>query len=100
MVQGYIDDLLQREDYKTAAQMSPRLLKDNAGMWESWVLLFAQTRKLPLIAPFIPTERPQLREQVGNIITVTYVHASYRGFGRRRGIWALCLKEHNPRTHA
>ena len=55
VVQGYIDDLLRHEAYEAAAQLSPRLLKDNASMWERWVYLFAQTRQLPKLAKYIPT---------------------------------------------
>ena len=55
MVQAYIESLLQREAYEEAARLSPRLLKDNAGMWERWAYLFAQTRQLPKLAPYIPT---------------------------------------------
>ena len=55
VVQGYIESLLQREAYEEAARLSPRLLKDNAGMWERWAYLFAQTRQLPKLAPYIPT---------------------------------------------
>ncbi|KAG1680753.1 hypothetical protein FOA52_008086 [Chlamydomonas sp. UWO 241] len=68
VVQAYIDDLLTREDYESAAAMSGRLLKDNVGMWERWVFLFAQVRQLPRLAPHIPTERPRLREQAYEMI--------------------------------
>ncbi|MEW5317234.1 MAG: hypothetical protein WDW38_008551 [Sanguina aurantia] len=61
VVQGYIEDLLTREAYDAAAQLSPRLLKDNRALWERWVYLFAQTRQLPKLAPFIPTDSPRLR---------------------------------------
>ena len=54
-MQGYIDDLLKREAYETAAQLSPRLLKKNGALWERWVYLFAQIRQLPKLAPYIPT---------------------------------------------
>ena len=55
VVQSYIDDLLQREAYEAAAQLSPRLLNDDVDMWERWVFLFAQTRQLPKLAPYLPT---------------------------------------------
>lgn len=55
VVQGYIDALLHKQAYEAAARLSPRLLKGNAAMWEQWVYLFAQTRQLPKLAPYIPT---------------------------------------------
>ena len=69
VVQSYIDDLLRHEAYDTAAQLSPRLLKDNVDLWERWVFLFAQTRQLPKLAPYIPTG-----EQAGRCITYSYHH--------------------------
>jgi hypothetical protein len=63
VVESYIDDLLRHEAYDTAAQLSPRLLKDNVDLWERWVFLFAQTRQLPKLAPYIPTG-----EQAGRCI--------------------------------
>ncbi|GAX72786.1 hypothetical protein CEUSTIGMA_g242.t1 [Chlamydomonas eustigma] len=68
VVQAYMDDLLQREAYEAAAQLSPRLLKQNEGMWEKWVYLFAQTRQLPKLAPHIPTENPRLRDVVYEMV--------------------------------
>ncbi|GLC58944.1 hypothetical protein PLESTB_001420000 [Pleodorina starrii] len=63
VVGGYIEELLTRQAYDRAVELSERLLKDSAKLWERWVYMFAQVRQLPKLAPRLPTDNPRLRSQ-------------------------------------
>lgn len=58
----YLEFLVSQDCFEEAAALMPRLLKDNAAVWERWVYMFAQMRQLPAMAPHIPIERPTLRQ--------------------------------------
>ncbi|KAL0041397.1 hypothetical protein WJX79_002126 [Trebouxia sp. C0005] len=58
----YLDFLVSQDNFTEAAALMPRLLKDNAAMWEQWVYMFAQMQRLPAMAPHIPIEHPTLRQ--------------------------------------
>eukprot|EP00798_Chlamydomonas_sp_ICE-L_P008222 gene8222-1488_t len=61
VVNGYINDLMTREAWDTASQLSRRLLKDDASLWETWVQYFAKNKQLTKLARFLPTDSPRLR---------------------------------------
>ncbi|KXZ53112.1 hypothetical protein GPECTOR_7g1002 [Gonium pectorale] len=64
VVDGYIEELMTRQLYDRAVELSGRLLKADAGRWERFVYLFAQVRQLPKLVARLPTDKPRLRPQV------------------------------------
>ena len=64
----YLQSFLEDEDYEGAAEMCSRLLSDNAAAWERCVFEFAHRRKLPVLVPYVPTDKPKLRSGVYEMI--------------------------------
>ncbi|KAI8838577.1 hypothetical protein BJ741DRAFT_681563 [Chytriomyces cf. hyalinus JEL632] len=51
---GYVKSLMDEGNYVKAASMSPKVLRNDAKLWEEWVYLFIGVDKLAEILPFIP----------------------------------------------
>ncbi|KAL3690864.1 hypothetical protein R1sor_004515 [Riccia sorocarpa] len=64
----YLDHLLLERQYAQAASLCPKLLRGSAAAWERWVFHFAHLRQLPVLAPYIPTSDPQLRDTVYEVV--------------------------------
>ncbi|KAL2623253.1 hypothetical protein R1flu_003458 [Riccia fluitans] len=64
----YLDHLLLERQYAQAASLCPKLLRGSAPAWERWVFHFAHLRQLPVLAPYIPTSNPQLRDTVYEVV--------------------------------
>ncbi|KAH7276323.1 hypothetical protein KP509_39G002800 [Ceratopteris richardii] len=64
----YLDHLLLERQYARAAALCPKLLRGSAAAWERWVFHFAHLRELPVLAPYIPTSDPQLRDTAYEVV--------------------------------
>lgn len=64
----YLDHLILERQYAQAAALCPKLLRGSAAAWERWVFHFAHLRELPILAPYIPTSSPQLRDTVYEVV--------------------------------
>ncbi|BBN13096.1 vacuolar protein sorting-associated protein 41 [Marchantia polymorpha subsp. ruderalis] len=64
----YLDHLVLERQYAQAASLCPKLLRGSAAAWERWVFLFAHVRQLPVLAPYIPTSNPQLRDTIYEVV--------------------------------
>jgi len=64
----YLDRLLSDGQASKAAALCPRLLRGSAAAWERWVFHFAHLRQLPCLAPYIPTQAPQLKDTVYEVV--------------------------------
>eukprot|EP00250_Pteridium_aquilinum_P016332 c23054_g2_i1 orf=454-3357(-) len=64
----YLDHLILERQYAQAASLCPKLLRGSAAAWERWVFHFAHLRELPILAPYIPTSNPQLRDTVYEVV--------------------------------
>lgn len=64
----YLDHLVLERQYGQAAALCPKLLRGSAAAWERWVFHFAHLRQLPILAPYIPTSNPQLRDTVYEVV--------------------------------
>lgn len=64
----YLDHLVLERQYAQAAALCPKLLRGSAAAWERWVFHFAHLRQLPVLAPYIPTRYPQLRDTVYEVV--------------------------------
>ncbi|GFR40552.1 hypothetical protein Agub_g1127, partial [Astrephomene gubernaculifera] len=64
VVDGYIEELLTRQSYDRAVDLSERLLRGDPRRWERFVYLFAQVRQLPKLVERLPTDKPRLRPQL------------------------------------
>eukprot|EP00249_Psilotum_nudum_P017659 c26429_g1_i1 orf=295-3261(+) len=64
----YLDHLILERQYAEAASLCPKLLHGSAAAWERWVFHFAHLRQLPVLASYIPTSNPQLRDTVYEVV--------------------------------
>ena len=60
VVQAYLAHLTAAGEWAAAARLLPRLLRGSAPAWERWAAEFGAARRLPLLAPVLPTRRPAL----------------------------------------
>ncbi|KAK9816865.1 hypothetical protein WJX72_006282 [[Myrmecia] bisecta] len=75
VAERYLQHLVAEGKYEEAASLTPRLLQKDAVAWERWVYLFAQLRRLPALAPHIPTEDPLLRQTAYEMVLHAFLLA-------------------------
>ncbi|KAM7259595.1 hypothetical protein ACFE04_015336 [Oxalis oulophora] len=66
----YLDHLIVERKYAEAASLCPKLLRGSSSAWERWVFHFAHLRQLPVLAPYMPTENPKLRDTAYEVALV------------------------------
>lgn len=71
----YLAHLVALRDFEAAARLCPELLQSDVAAWERQIYTFAQHRKLPLLASFIPTSKPQLRQQAYEMVLMSFLVA-------------------------
>ncbi|KAI6017010.1 hypothetical protein BKA83DRAFT_347458 [Pisolithus microcarpus] len=70
----YLRYLVGEGDFVKAAQLCPKVCGQDAKRWEDWIFVFAQSRNLQAIIPFIPTEAPQLSHLVYEMILGYFIN--------------------------
>lgn len=60
----YLRHLVRIGNYQKAAELCPRLLCGDSGLWEEWVRYFHDQGRIATIAPFIPWKAPRLPANV------------------------------------
>ncbi|KAH9618528.1 hypothetical protein KSS87_018147 [Heliosperma pusillum] len=66
----YLEHLLAEKKYSEAAELCPKLLQGSASAWERWIIRFAQLRQLPILARYMPTEKPKLSDTLYELALV------------------------------
>ncbi|WVQ84653.1 hypothetical protein IAT38_006808 [Cryptococcus sp. DSM 104549] len=64
----YMSHLVAQEHFEQAAELAPKVLRDDAAGWEMWIDTFVQHNHLPVIIPHIPTQKPQLGRPVYELV--------------------------------
>lgn len=60
LAEQYLTYLCSTKQYQEAADLCPRVLRDDAAAWERWIYTFGQEAQLPLLAPKLPITNPVL----------------------------------------
>eukprot|EP01114_Cavostelium_apophysatum_P004970 TRINITY_DN1546_c0_g1_i1.p1 TRINITY_DN1546_c0_g1~~TRINITY_DN1546_c0_g1_i1.p1 ORF type:complete len:976 (-),score=258.51 TRINITY_DN1546_c0_g1_i1:28-2796(-) len=64
----YINYLLGAGQVNKAAEMCPKILKRDPGLWEKWILKFAEMANLKAICDYIPIANPTLNNTVYELV--------------------------------
>ncbi|ORY33376.1 hypothetical protein BCR39DRAFT_563909 [Naematelia encephala] len=64
----YMEHLVAKGDYSRAANLSQKVLGDEASLWEDWLHKFAQYEQLSVIANSVPVDHPRLDAAVYEMI--------------------------------
>jgi hypothetical protein len=70
---------MDSEQYAKAAELSPKLLAAEESVWKQWVNRFAAIKKLRVIAPFIPVERPRLSRAEYEQVLAHFIAEDHEG---------------------
>ncbi|KAK9865646.1 hypothetical protein WJX84_004897 [Apatococcus fuscideae] len=76
VAERFLGHLLATRQYVKAAALTPDLLKEDAGAWERWILMFGHARQTAQLAPFIPTSDPTLRSTAYDMVLEAFIHAT------------------------
>jgi len=60
--------------------MCPRVLRDNAELWEKWIYLFAKNAQLGVLGPYIPKANPVLSDIVYEMVLNFFLNHDAKGF--------------------
>ncbi|KAJ3398291.1 hypothetical protein CcCBS67573_g05422 [Chytriomyces confervae] len=90
---GYMKSLMDEENYAKAASMSPKVLRNDAKLWEEWVYLFIGVDKLAEILPFIPykPETAQLSKTAYEMILSRFLETDKKMFVHLIKTWPTDL---------
>ncbi|KAI9098827.1 hypothetical protein DFS34DRAFT_619093 [Phlyctochytrium arcticum] len=64
----YLKELVDSGRFEDAAAIMPKILRDNAALWEEWVHIFHDKGQLMILYPCIPTSEPRLDPGVYMIV--------------------------------
>ncbi|GAB5034467.1 vacuolar protein sorting 41 [Nannochloropsis oceanica] len=77
---SYLEQLLARGAFERAAAECPRLLGEEAALWERWIYSFASRGKLSVLAPFIPLQTPRLNQTTYEMVLMHFLDNDKRSF--------------------
>lgn len=89
--QKYLGHLLSKNEVVKAAQLCPKILGNDATLWESWIFRFAKSGHLSAISPFIPVKQPTLSSMVYEMVLNDFLRNDHRGFLRTIRAWPHSL---------
>jgi vacuolar protein sorting-associated protein 41 len=70
------------QEYADAAALCPRILRNNAELWEKWVLTFAKQRQLGAISTYIPVGNPTLSQALYEMVLNYFLTYNHEKFAR------------------
>ncbi|XP_012888456.1 PREDICTED: vacuolar protein sorting-associated protein 41 homolog [Dipodomys ordii] len=77
---AYINHLIERGDYDTAARKCQKILGKNAPLWEYEVYKFKEIGQLKAISPYLPRGDPVLKPLIYEMILHEFLESDYEGF--------------------
>ncbi|KAJ3124212.1 Vacuolar protein sorting-associated protein 41 [Nowakowskiella sp. JEL0407] len=84
--QKYIGTLLDEGKYDDAAVLCPKILREDAEIWEKWIFKFAEAKKIHSIRGFIPLKDIGLSPSVYEMVLVYLLSEDQKAF-------AQCIKD-------
>ncbi|KAJ3308452.1 Vacuolar protein sorting-associated protein 41 [Blyttiomyces sp. JEL0837] len=72
----YLGSLMTEGKYELAASTTPKILRNDAKLWEQWIYSFSDAKKLDCIRPYIPTKDPELSSAVYEMIVIEAVEGA------------------------
>lgn len=81
VAQKYLDYLLRKQEYTTAAQLCHKVFGNNKQLWEEEVYKFVKENQLRSISAYIPrTDDCKLNPQVYELVLYEYLQYNKQGF--------------------
>ncbi|XP_051024063.1 vacuolar protein sorting-associated protein 41 homolog isoform X2 [Acomys russatus] len=77
---AYINHLVERGEYDTAARKCQKILGKNASLWEYEVYKFKEIGQLKAISPYLPRGDPVLKPLIYEMILHEFLESDYEGF--------------------
>lgn len=87
----YLGQLTEAREFETAAALCPRLLKQQAGLWEKWVAVFCKIAQHAVIAPYIPVRNPQLSPDTYTQMLLHFLEADEEMFLKLLQDWPAAV---------
>lgn len=89
----YLQYLIGEGDFVKAARLCPKVCGQDVKRWEDWIFVFAQSRNLQAIIPFIPTDAPQLSHLVYEMILGYFISHDKEALLRTIRDWPKSIYE-------
>uniref|UniRef100_A0A5F9DMY6 Vacuolar protein sorting-associated protein 41 homolog n=1 Tax=Oryctolagus cuniculus TaxID=9986 RepID=A0A5F9DMY6_RABIT len=77
---AYINHLVEKGEYDTAARKCQKILGKNATLWEYEVYKFKEIGQLKAISPYLPRGDPVLKPLIYEMILHEFLESDYEGF--------------------
>ena len=71
---------LFNRDFLRAAGECPRLLGEDATLWERWIYNFASRRQLAVLTPLIPLKSPRLSQTTYEMVLYHFLDNDHQAF--------------------